>query len=387
MTDDEILEKMDIVELNPKEEEWVRITDHIDLITVEQLIDRWHFIEEEGPQRDYLKYYLYFLANLYYGDNYQNALKRLDSTYDARYSLWYSNIREEALKLYLDVDNYKRAVRQAQNDKLLWEINWQKQKASERATRKKQLVKQLEEDYGPIEGDKWKDILKTYSEYSDQILDKMMDQEMMENPEWKGLLKKEKAAKSVHIRFGKEKGRQFPNFNRWFIDLLENHLFPWFIPDIIDVDSAKAELNREAGRKPEDQRLRAIVNGTANYFFDVGWVKSRTQSNLLGLLENLLNLMTITCSDGTKADKKKIMKLIENLPNAESSSKFYTQESTPIEQLPDISMMEVVTSSIGWLAHPDPEARKTWGLKDPVQTETPPESNPEESQEASPDTH
>lgn len=381
MTDDKILKKMDFLEMNPDEEEWVEITNHIDLITLEQLIDRWHFDVEEGLQRDYLKTFLFFLANLYYGDNYEKALRRIDSTDDANYDRWYSNVREEVLKLYIDVDNYNKAVSKAWYNRIQWEKAWREQKAGERAARKKLLVKQLEEDYEPITGENWKEIQTNYSDHSDRVLDEEMGREMMAEPEWKELLKQEKAAEQVHIRFGKESGRPFPNINHWFIDLLNNHLFPWFIPDIADAASAKEELNRDPGRKPEDPRLRAIVNGTANYFYDIELVKSRTQSNLIGFLEKLLDLMTITCSDGKKADQKKIRKLIENLPNAEASPKFYTRDMQSVDSIPKVSPIDVHNEAIGWLICVDQQARKAWGLNDLEQKETPVENNSEESQE------
>ena len=79
--------------------------------------------------------------------------------------------------------------------------------------------------------------------------------------------------------------------------------------------------------------------------------------------------------------QKKFRKLIEHLPNAEASPKFYTRDMQSVDSIPKVSPIDVHNEAIGWLICVDQQARKAWGLNDLEQKETPVENNSEESQE------
>ena len=326
MTDPIIRKKMAIVHNDPDKEQWVQIDERVGYDDLGRLFDLGGF-ETKGYREKFVTL-LWLVANLYYGDNYYKAYQMIESSDEAIADLRYSEVRSEVLRFYIKVAEYEKLRNKAISEEVLWAEDWMKRGKSARAARKKEIIKQLEIDYGEIKGPEWKEIQQSYSNYADTLLDEEMTEKMRQEEDWKRLHKKVEDAEQIHLRFGDEKGFCLPNYDQWFLKLLKNHLFPWFIPDVLDVEDAKAKLRARSGRKPEDERLRAIVNGTANFFFDYEMVGSRTQTNLLDFLPKYLEMMGITCSDGSKPSRQKVEKLIEYLPNAETPSRFFSQDVT-----------------------------------------------------------
>ena len=167
----------------------------------------------------------------------------------------------------------------------------------------------------------------------------------------------------LSFRFGKLKGFGISNFNLWFVEFLRNHLFPWFIPEVHDIATAQRMLRNPPGRKPEDERVKVLVSGTSNLFFDYELVKSRAQSNLLRFLERMLDMMAITCKDGKKPTMQRIEKIIDNLPHDKKSPLLYSDNITPCEK--PHHWLPSSTEVLNWLETQDPRTiphmKKTMG--------------------------
>jgi len=119
------------------------------------------------------------------------------------------------------------------------------------------------------------------------------------------------------------------NASWWVVDLFRNHLFPHFIDDIETVGQAKAKYVKKPGKKPEDNRITAIVYGISQLFFDRGLVETKTQRNLSPFIQDILRLMKLKNNAGKIPTILQIQKMIENLPKAKTDPKFFSASLRP----------------------------------------------------------
>lgn len=356
---EQILGSMSILESDPDSEQYVYILEKISIPTLEELFITWHFNGSELIGRSQAVSLVYFVANLYYGDNYYRYERSKNSSQEEGIYKCYDNIRKEALKMYIKFSQYKKSKALIGYNLHLWEKNWKEQHADERAARRKEIMAELEEDFGEIKGENWKKIEERYSLLSDERLNDEMDTKMMAEEGWQELNKQYKAADNIHFRFGIEKGFTIPNGSAWLDALFYEHMFPIFLDDINSIAEAKKAVRKDPGKDSEDPRLRAIVFGISRFFYDYKLVSSHAPSDLVNFLRNLLELMEITCRNGKKPENITIENLIENLPNAKTDPKFFTPEFSDIKDLSQLTLLNDFDKSkeaYNWLFTPDPKA-------------------------------
>ena len=358
---DDIIGSMDIVESNPDSEQFVYILEKIKPSILEYLFDTWHFNTGELIYKGQALSVVYLVANLYHGDNYYKFNRQPNRTPEESELRCYDNIRKEVLEILIHLTQYKKAKAMALLEKENWEKVWKEKHKAERDDRKKVIIKEFEEDYGKIEGEDWKKRDEIYTKWANERLDYEMESEMMAEEAWKEKDQQYRSAEMIHFRFGQEKGFKIPNGGYWFDALLNNHLFAIYLDDINSIADAKEALKNNPGRDAEDPRLRAIVYGVSQFFYDYKLVSSRAPDNLVSFLQKLLELMEITDNRGKLPNKKTIKKLIENLPNAKEDPKFYTREFVKVTNLSSLSMFEGTSKEEDanrWLFALDPLAEK-----------------------------
>ena len=375
-----IVGSLKIVESDPDAEQWVQIPEKIEPSILENLFDTWHFNIGESISRGQALFVIYIVANLYYGDNYYRYYREINMTQEVGELRCYDNIRKEVLKIYIRFAQYNKTKSLAMLSKWRWEEAWKLQHKEDRSSRMKAIIKEFEEDYGKIEGEDWKKREEIYTKWANERLDYEMELEMKAEKGWQEKDQQFRSSEKIHFRFGQEKGFNIPNGSFWFDDLLTNHLFAIFLDDINSIDQAKEALKNDPGRDAEDPRLRAIVYGMSKFFYDYKLVSSHAPDNLVSFLQKLLKLMEITDNKGKIPGKKKIKKLIENLPKAKEDPKFYTPELLDAGNLSQLRMFTGLSKegkANEWLSTLDPLAvdiRKS--LK---QQETSSSDNPEPS--------
>ena len=333
LTRNDLFLKQEEVEMNPnlvedesfRAETEVIIEEHIPYEDILTLFDKSKLdVGEFEPQ---YASFVWLVANIYYGDSYNFYLEEIgmsDMALDARI---YEEVGKENLQLFIALKAYSEARNRVYSKRYKWEEAWMIAHTEERSLRKKRIIKELENDYGEIRGEDWKLKEETYNRIADGRIDKEMGKEMRIEKEWIALNEKLKEAETITINFGKhQKTIAIPNFEFWINKLMENHVFPRFIPEVKTVDDAKALLRKPAGRPLEDIRVRTIAYGLSNYFFDNEVIETRTSRKLLDFLEGLFKMMDIRCNNGKYPDWQKLEDVIQNAPNAKEKPRFYTQD-------------------------------------------------------------
>ena len=321
----------DEVEINPNlvdDEDFrknteIVVSEHIPFEEIESLLDKSQF--NIDGNKGVLSTLIFFVANIYYGYNYYIYLKALDESDYAIDGIRYSSIREETLNLFIAIKDYEKAVSWALVHRNEWERTWKENHKEKRALRKKAIIKELETEYGEIKGNDWKEREAKYSEIADERLDVEMDIEMKAEKEWLSLNSNLTENESIRIKFGKQKPITLFNYDRWFKNLMSNHVFPRFIPDIASVSGAKNALKKPSGRPKEDIRVRTIAYGFSQYLLDQEVIDTKTSRNLLRFLEKLFQKMNIRCNDGKNPTQEKIEDVIQNAEISKERPRFYTQ--------------------------------------------------------------
>ena len=360
LTRNDLFLKQEEVEINPNlvEDEIFRadtkviIKEHIPYEDILTLFDKSKL--DVGEYKPQFASFVWLLANTYYGDSYNYYLEELGMSDLALDTRMYEEVRKENLQLFVALKDYVKAERKVFFERYKWEEAWKDAHKEDLAARKKTIIKELENDYGEIHGEDWKLREETYNRIADGRLDREMGVEMRTEKGWIALNERLKEAESITISFGKQKAKiALPNFDFWVNKLMENHVFPRFIPEIKTVDDAKALLRKPAGRPLEDIRVRTIAYGLSNYFFDNEVIETRTSRKLLDFLEGLFKMMDIRCNNGKYPDWQKLEDVIQNAPNAKEKPRFYTKDDNlsicSMEELKDPRSDDI----LNWLETPE----------------------------------
>ena len=349
----------------PNSEQTVEIPEKVEFSDLASLFDTWHFQGNDSFSREQYVTLTYFVANLYYGDTYYKLERSYSRNQETMESACYDGIRKEVLQLYIEWAKYKKDKALALSERYNWEMDWTTRHKEERQNRKKQIMKELEEEYGEIKGENWKKRQNLYDQIAASRLDDEMETKMRAEDGWIEMDKRYHEASRIHFRFAKQKGFTIDNFSSWFDALLEYHLFPLFLDDIRSIADAKTALKMDPGKKAEDKRLRAIVYGISKFFYDYRLVSSHAPDNLVAYIQKLLELMKITDKGGKLPSRRTIKKLIENLPNAKEDPKFYTPKIEVVHDKSQVSMVESAGKEnkvYNWLFSMDPMAKAIIGM-------------------------
>lgn len=329
----------------------VVIKEHIPYTEIESLLEAARF--DLGSFKPQVATFIWLIANIYYGDSYYFYLDEYGMTDVAIEGAIYEAIANENLLLFLALKEYMRVESLALTEKYNWEKAWTETHNEERQARKRLIIKEYENDFGKIEGEDWKEREAIYDRMADSRLDKEMGKEMRSEKEWISLNKKLKDAQSITIRFGKQEKTVIPNSDFWVNKLLENHVFPRFIPEYNSVEEAKEALKKPAGRPSEDIRVRTLAYGFSRFFLDNEIITTSTSRDLLFFLEKLFAKMDIRCNNGKYPDWLKLEDVIQNSAAAPRKPRFFTPDDRKrfcnVKKLEDPTPQDI----LNWLDTPE----------------------------------
>lgn len=315
--------------------------------TVGQLFIRYHL----NPEGDWWRHQavIWILANMYYGDSYNEHLNSVHSSDESIMSLRAEISRREIAKVYWALKSNEDAVRDIRNQYKKWEDEWKNETKAHWNQRKESIRKELEKAWGKeyVNGRSWKLVEKLILKERDALVEKEINEAIKLREEYKEYERQKKALTTITLSVGGFKVN-LDNRIEWFNDLCNNQLFPHTIPDICTKEQAKeiADPPKPRGRKPEDPRIRAVVYGVSQYFYQEHLVESHTAKNLQGFTCELLKLMDIRGDKGAFLSPKQVGDLMDNLPNAKNDPSFFSTgwTSCSIE-----SLMNEIVDPFNWL--------------------------------------
>ena len=305
-------------------------------------------------ERDGFRYVdlLWLVCNMYYGENYNEFTKAQQSSNNGVYKA-YDNIRESSAKLFVLLNNYhdlrKKLAEEEKHHKKPWEERtreqWRKRRAEIRLERERKWGAEL------VDGPDWKSVASEIAKETDSLLEEEKKATFENLEEMKRVTLAKKDLERVTLKIGDD-SLTMESAGWWFEDLFRNHLFTHFLRDVKTTKQAKALYTKPKGKKPEDNRVTAIIYGISQLFFDRGLVETKTPANLTSFIQNILRLMDLKNNEGKLPSVKQVEKLIENLPKAKTDPKFFSASLTPLSREQLLLDSDDPENDLNWLMSP-----------------------------------
>ena len=199
-----------------------------------------------------------------------------------------------------------------------------------------------------MNGPEWKYVQEEIAKEVDSIIEKEKEQDLHNREDWKKISTAYDDLERVTLKIGDIR-LTLDNASWWVVDLFRKHLFPHFIGDIKTVGQAKAQYVKKPGKKPEDNRITAIVYGISQLFFDRGLVETKTQKNLPPFIQDILRLMELKNNAGQIPTTQQIEDMIENLPKAKTDPKFFSASLRPASKEDFLENYDDPENALIWL--------------------------------------
>lgn len=304
---------------------------------------------------------LWLVANIYYGSLYDYYMirKQVEQVEDSIHGEKYLNIREDALELFLALRRRDQNLTAALKEKQMWEESWMRQ-IDDRNNRFKSEFQRLKSIYGPSNGDN--DRENRLVEIAWDNVNRQLDIEMKNDPEYRSVesIMKDTCPITIKINVGRKKIITLKNAHVWLPDLLENHLFPHFIPDILSRQDAQQERRSISGADIKDPIRKILVLGIGNYLRESQVVMQKAPHNLIRFIRRILETMRLLSCDSLEEVQTAEKAIKHDLEDTlKENPKFYNPESNVAIGFYDMNEHKVngefnvqeVEAALDWL-HP-----------------------------------
>ena len=322
-----------------------RITEHVSSPDIIKVFEDYGIVKE----RDGFRYIdlMWLVCNMYYGENYNAYSKAQIRGVDRAYE----NIRKSSAKLFLLLNEYDSSRGKLLLERERIKKDWEEKTREFWRNRRTEVRVEKEREWGKeaLNGPDWKNVEEEIKKDVDGIINDEMEEQLHELEEWKKIDTAYDKLEHVTLKIGGE-SVVLDNAAWWFEDLIRNHLFEHFLHDVDTVDQAKALNTKTPGKKPEDNRITAMVYGISQLFHDRGLVATKTNTNLTRFIQSILRLMDLKNNAGKLPTLQQIEKMIENLPNAKTDPKFFSASLRPAS-VEDLKMSDSVEpeNELCWL--------------------------------------
>ena len=322
-----------------------RITEHVSSPDIIKVFEDYGIVKE----RDGFRYIdlMWLVCNMYYGDNYNAYSKAQINGADRAYE----NIQKSSAKLFLLLNEYDSSRGKLLLERERIKKDWEEKTREFWRNRRTEVRVEKEREWGKeaLNGPDWKNVEEEIKKDVDGIIKDEMEEQLHELEEWKKIDTAYDKLEHVTLKIGGE-SVVLDNAAWWFEDLIRNHLFEHFLHDVDTVDQAKALNTKTPGKKPEDNRITAMVYGISQLFHDRGLVATKTNTNLTRFIQSILRLMDLKNNAGKLPTLQQIEKMIENLPNAKTDPKFFSASLRPAS-VEDLKMSDSVEpeNELCWL--------------------------------------
>ncbi len=342
--------KLTEVELNGEEDDMtIRLTEYVcgpDLLKAFEKA-------KIDTERDGFRYVdlLWLVCNMYYGDNYNQYSNDQEKTPEAGADRAFSSIRHSAADVFLLLKKYKGSRGRLVVKERSFRKEWEEKTKEYWRTRRAEIRKEEERKWGDaaVLGEDWKYVEEEIRKDVDERIADEIEKAYREQDEWKRISRARMDLERVTLKIGGNT-TTLESSSWWIEELFSNHLFVHFLRDIETVEQAKALNANRPGKKPEDNRITAIVYGISKRFFDKGLVKTKTPTNLKQFIGEILRLMGLKNNKGKLPSMQQIHKMIENLPKAKTDPKFYSASLRPVSSESLRHMRVDPEYELGWLS-------------------------------------
>lgn len=339
------------IEMNGEEmDRNLRLTEYVSGPDIVKAFERAGIdTEREGFSYDSL---IWLVCNMYYGDNYYEFTNAQESVDNGAYGA-YKNIRTSAARLFVLLKRYTDARSKLYLEKEKIEKEWEDKTREHWRIRRAEIRLEIEREWGKdeVNGPDWKYVEGEIAKEADARLEREKESALHAQDNWKRVSSAQNALECVSLKIGGQ-SLNLESASWWFEELFSNHLFVHFLRDVKTVDQAKALYVKKAGKKPEDNRITAMVYGISKLFYDRGLVATKTQANLLPFILDIIRLMDLKNNAGRIPTLKQIEKMIENLPNAKQDPKFFSASLRPVS-IEELMIDPVIPENgLGWLMSP-----------------------------------
>ena len=331
-----------------KEDEIIWITEHVSRPAIIKVFTDAG-IETARDDFSYVDL-MWLVCNMYYGENYEEYSKDQVNGVDVAFD----NIRKSSAKIFLLLKEYAdskgKLILEKKRIRTAWEENTQEFWRNRRA----EVRREKERDWGAeeVNGPDWKFVEEQIGKEVDSQIEDEMEEQFHDFDECKKVVSALKDLERVTLKIG-EKSVKLDYASWWFDDLFRKHLFVHFLRDVETKDQAKALNAKTPGKKPEDNRITAMVYGISQLFFDDGLVETKTNADLRYFIQSILRLMELKNNAGKLPTLKQIEKMIENLPNAKTDPKFFSASLRPASrETLKMSDPDNPENELGWLTSP-----------------------------------
>lgn len=336
------------VEMNgEKEDRNLRITEHVSRPAIIKVFGDAG-IETAGGDFSYVDL-MWLVCNMYYGENYENYSKAQVNGVDVAFD----SIRKSSAKIFLLLKEYSNSKGKLVSEKArirkAWEENtqefWRNRRADVRIEKEREWGKEVNDP-------DWKYVEEQIREEVDSQIEDEMEEQFLDLDECKKVVSALKDLERVTLKIGKESVK-LDSASWWFEDLFRKHLFVHFLSDVETIEQAKALNAKIPGKKPEDNRITAMVFGISQLFLDDGLVETKTNANLRYFIQSILRLMELKNNAGRLPTLRQVEKMIENLPNAKTDPKFFSASLRPVS-LEELKMSDPdkPENELAWLMSP-----------------------------------